>query len=843
MTLAIAATVGAGTAIWTTSRGVPASLFLLPLIASLAWTTVVSWPSIVAWAGPSAILPFALLAVGIVVSMCTARRDAAWLRLLTQHVDSRWSPCIAGTATALWLIALLTAATSLPVTGDEPHYLLVTQSLLADGDFDLTNNYDAESYRSFYAGPLQRHVTLGYLAQQYSFHGPALSILLIPGLSLGGVIGARLLIILLTAAGAGFFWSAARRLTGSGPAAWAGWVAMVSAAPFALHGILLYPDGIAAAVTSFATWVLVAIVLGRAPRDLAVVGSGLVLATLPWFHIRLSLSAGVFGLAMVWALGQRRRDLILPFLAAPIISFVLWMASTWVMFGTLDPTAAFREKAAGSLAQVPAGTLGLLFDVEYGLVTYAPALIFSVLGLVAMWQRSRVVAVVCLALTLATLQLAAAWIWWGGDSAPARFLVPVVPLLCLCVAVWWADATSRARSFTAVTIAVGAWVTACLAFAERGGYMLNVADSRGTIWEWLSPNVDLSLALPSLFRSGAQPGTEAFVAASWTVTGAVAFALTLYWRRTSAETTRSSWLTASTATIVWLTIGASVALLQREAPPWTPDRGQLRMLYAATSPALSRGVHGPAWHEINGRAAPAHFTTRDSALSSLSIATPAGHGTPTRLHVPFVPAGRYTIDVERPASAIDEPPPRLSLELGRDAVPFTRWFATSTASAPTFSLAVPIWSVRVAADSAGAPMRTVRLQPQVVTAPPPLVDGYALRATRYGNFVVYSMDPYSYVESNGFGLAADRQGRVIITDIEGRPAPYVLDVESGPVTATVTFERGAFKGAVSVMPGISERVSVPEEPGPVAPLRFTVSGGSWSRDGRRLGAFVRVSTQ
>ena len=36
------------------------------------------------------------------------------------------------------------------ISGDEPFYLLTTQSLLADGDFDLTNQYETKSYESFF---------------------------------------------------------------------------------------------------------------------------------------------------------------------------------------------------------------------------------------------------------------------------------------------------------------------------------------------------------------------------------------------------------------------------------------------------------------------------------------------------------------------------------------------------------------------------------------------------------------------------------------------------------------------------------------------------------------------
>ena len=39
------------------------------------------------------------------------------------------------------------------ITGDEPFYLLTTQSLLFDGDFDLRNQYEARSYESFFDHP------------------------------------------------------------------------------------------------------------------------------------------------------------------------------------------------------------------------------------------------------------------------------------------------------------------------------------------------------------------------------------------------------------------------------------------------------------------------------------------------------------------------------------------------------------------------------------------------------------------------------------------------------------------------------------------------------------------
>src|SRR2546430_14744605 len=47
----------------------------------------------------------------------------------------------------------------MPPASDEPHYLIIMQSLVADHDLDLTNQYDSESYRVFYPDRLpDRHV-------------------------------------------------------------------------------------------------------------------------------------------------------------------------------------------------------------------------------------------------------------------------------------------------------------------------------------------------------------------------------------------------------------------------------------------------------------------------------------------------------------------------------------------------------------------------------------------------------------------------------------------------------------------------------------------------------------
>lgn len=843
--LGAAIVIGTVVALWAVFRGVPAGLFLLPALGLAGWTMVTTWPAIVAWAGPAIVIPFALLAVGVAITR-VARHGSPDDRRppsIRDRVIDRWGSGVAALLTASWIGVLLFALTPLWTSGDEPHYLVATQSLLADGDFDLKNEYDSLGYQSFYPGDLEpRHVAIGRLGQEFPFHGLGVSILVAPAFALAGMPGARVMMVLVAAIGAGCFWSAARRLTGSTSAAWIAWIALVSSAPVALHGVLLYPDGVGAAVTSIALWALVILVRHSTISVSAITVAGLALSMLPWLHIRLSAIAGVFGVAMLVALYRARRDLILPFMAAPIVSFVLWIASTRVMFGTLDPTRVFRQLAAGSLAAMPTGVLGMLFDAEYGLLVYAPVMALAALGIHATWRRSPLIAGASVLLTLSTLGVGGAWVWWGGDSAPARFLTPVVPLICLWLAAWWVDATRAARSFAGATLVVGACLPAAIAVAERGMYITNFPDGRGTIFDWLSPNVELTAGLPSLFRPGATPGSEPIVAGWWVLAGALAFAATVAWQRWRGDDLRHSWLVASASVLAWLTVGVTCGWWAHRATPWMPDRGQLRLLYAATSPAFEVAVRAPA----------PRIVSREDALSSLRIAMPLDDAT-TALHVPFVPAGRYAVSVETPSDQAAPPGstetrdmrvPMLSLELGRDVLPFATWPAHDGSRAPAFSLAAPVYTVRVvvtqgAKDEAGV----VRLRPHAVTAPIGISE-VARRVTRYGGLVVYSFDPHSYPEADGFWMAADRTGRIVIADLDGRMATASMTVTAHDAPTTITISRGTFNRTLTLAPHAAERIVVPSKPAD-ALVWFTVASASSLRagDGRRLGALVRVSRE
>jgi hypothetical protein len=183
------------------------------------------------------------------------------------------------------------------------------------------------------------------------------------------------------------------------------------------------------------------------------------LALLPWLHTKFILFVVVFAAALLFQLRSRPRAAVA--LAAPIaVSVAAWLFSFYVIYGTFNPEAPYGDypRLFVLVRNIPRGLLGLLFDPKFGLLFYAPVYLFAAVGTWWMLRRPewRWLGGVLLAATAvhvgSTTRL---YMWWGGNSAPARFLVPILPCLAAPIAV----AASRlqspaARAFLSITVAI-----------------------------------------------------------------------------------------------------------------------------------------------------------------------------------------------------------------------------------------------------------------------------------------------------------------------------------------------------------------------------------------------------
>lgn len=113
---------------------------------------------------------------------------------------------------AVYLLSLFSFQGQIFFSGDEPHYLAVADSILQDGDLNIANNQSLSQTRLYWSGstplPFHGYYGKGGVSTVYSFHLPALSVMLLPFFLLGKVIGSPLLFFFLLRLGM-IFWALA----------------------------------------------------------------------------------------------------------------------------------------------------------------------------------------------------------------------------------------------------------------------------------------------------------------------------------------------------------------------------------------------------------------------------------------------------------------------------------------------------------------------------------------------------------------------------------------------------------------------------------------------------------
>ena len=153
--------------------------------------------------------------------MIAAGRWNAWAVLRSGATDPERAPWLAGVALGVVALVSFSAVRTVVPNGDEPHYLVITQSLLRDGDLQIENNHDRGDYLSYLAGRLRPDfMTRGADGQIYSIHAPGVSFLLLPAFAVAGYAGAVATIVLSSALASALTWRTAWLISASVGGAW-----------------------------------------------------------------------------------------------------------------------------------------------------------------------------------------------------------------------------------------------------------------------------------------------------------------------------------------------------------------------------------------------------------------------------------------------------------------------------------------------------------------------------------------------------------------------------------------------------------------------------------------------
>lgn len=760
-------------------------------------------------------------------------------------------PCLTAglLACAIFSVAAWQVSSSIP-DGDEPHYLVITQSLLADGDLKIENNHQQGDYRAYFAGTLRPDfLRRGRDGEIYSIHAPGVSTLVAPAFALGGYPGVVVFLILVASAGSALAWHVAFEVTQRTGAAWFGWAAVTLGATAIFHSFAVYPDLPGAILALTGVWALM-----RAQQE-AESGAarvrpwllhGVALALLPWMHTRFALLAGGLGALILLRLAATPSAAAkaVAFLSVPAVSALGWLAYFIVLYGTPDPSAPYgATPESGALEFIPGGLAGLLFDQRFGLLAYAPVLAFAGGGLVIMLRRPayRRLALELLFVIVPYLAIVTRFaMWWGGHSAPARFFMPVLLIMSLPAAIAWTAITSRATRATAwAALVFTGFASGMLVVVDDGRLAYNTRDAYAAWLDRLNPALDLGRALPAFWRGREH---ELFRdSAIWVVTLVAGWALLRTIERRRALARRATFATATAA------VYAGAAMMAA-AIVWTISGAEPRSLTPAQLEVLRRLGTEPRLVAFDPGTL--RSIAREDVPPMLRIAPEraarvrgAGRNDRPLFMLPAMPAGQYYLQPGGTGGGW------LNVGIGRDQFAL-RTEKTRNPPAP-FVLELPI-AVRAIIlrgdEEARRSISTLTVRALSVVRPDArLSSKTATRAVRHGTAAVFFLDANSFPEPDAFWVGGKRATQVVLQpDWPEGGAPLLL--RNAPVDNRVVLESGEWREELHLGPGEERRVHVPVDTQRGAALLSISSAAGFrpseadpqNRDERLLGVWIQV---
>jgi len=345
--------------------------------------------------------------------------------------------------------------------GDEPQYLMVSESLIRDHDLVLDQDFKEERYKAFFPRPLAPDFRIrGPQGQIYSLHAVGLSILILPAYRVFGYAGASFFMAFLAALLVRELRRLVSALTGDETLA-EGTAWLIGLSPPVIHFAGLIFTEIPAALLLCVG--LRAATFGRTSRSS--LGAALCAAALPWLNVRYAILAVAVAGALAWRLLEERRSqretrvlarAFLPpalLLIGSALAISLYHHALW---GFFDPRRVYGRRREFNLDILPEGLPGLFFDQEFGLLVYAPIFALSLAGFVHLFRLRRSLALAGLFAAFGVIATASVWpMWRGGFNPPARFLVPLVSVLAATLAL------SLQRGLRPATALLAGWSLWC----------------------------------------------------------------------------------------------------------------------------------------------------------------------------------------------------------------------------------------------------------------------------------------------------------------------------------------------------------------------------------------------
>ena len=307
--------------------------------------------------------------------------------------------------------SLLLTSSGQTFAGDEPHYLLISHSLLNDGDIDLANNYANKDYQKIMLADVQiRSHTAPGTNQKYSFHSPGTSIFLLPFYALGSLFQGKLLVFFIRLGmsvfgallGLQVFLFCLQEWKKEKLALWI-WFLYGFSSPVFFYSLHVYPEII---IALFSLTIFRLLRFSSSLSKSKLIFIGLLLSCFIWFHaikyVFLMIPLFIYS---VWVLLKKFKTgwNVLYFLLFPSLMTFLYFLFQFTFYGSFSFAAVSWKGAMAPeesleylktiVTDIPfryrwETLAGYFFDQRDGLLFYAPIYFFAFLGCFEMVRRN-----------------------------------------------------------------------------------------------------------------------------------------------------------------------------------------------------------------------------------------------------------------------------------------------------------------------------------------------------------------------------------------------------------------------------------------------------------------------
>ncbi len=396
-------------------------------------------------------------------------------------------------AFTLFAAAGLRHVHGLQASGDEPHYLLMAQSLWQEHDLDLRDNLERGDYGAYVPGALSPHY--GWPRRDgrpYPAHSPGLPLLIAPAYAAGGRAG---VVLLLAALGALLVVEVGRwaRLLDGSETAVALAALLIAISPVFFYSFHVYTE----VPSALAAWCALRLVWQRAGPGGAVLAA-LLASSLVWLHFKMVPAAVVVAVVAAFRLEGKARVGFFAVAATMALLFGSYLHSVYGNVARPIDIYGTPSQVAATATPVRA-FVGLLFDRSFGLLPYAPAFVAAFAAWGVAWRRRSGPATAAVLFAAAMLLPALLWRqWWGGMCPPARLLVPALPLLAWVAALRTSERPRGLAHWLVALIVLQAGLVLFAVWRPEARLLLNRTDRPTRLWSALSGDFPLADYLPAL---------------------------------------------------------------------------------------------------------------------------------------------------------------------------------------------------------------------------------------------------------------------------------------------------------------------------------------------------------